>query len=124
MSDPADGPRIRELSNGVPGGLQGLVDLFISHTSEARADLRKAADEGRVVDVQLLAHRGAGTAGAFGAGRLLELFREIEAAARQNASDAIAPLVAALEQELARVHLFLETLVARADSGDGPDRPA
>lgn len=111
MFDPADGARIRELSNGVPGGLRGLVELFISHTGEAAAQLRRAADEGRVVDVQLLSHRGAGTAGALGAARLMALFRELESAARQSAQERLAPLVTDLEQELARVHAYLASLI-------------
>ena len=116
MPDPADDVRIRELSNGVPGGLRGLIDLFVSHTREAAGQLRSASDEGRIVDVQVLSHRGAGTAGAFGATRLMELFRELESAARQPAAARIAPLVAELDQELARVHEFLSSLLDDVDA--------
>jgi HPt (histidine-containing phosphotransfer) domain-containing protein len=111
MPDPADGDRIRELSNGVPGGLRGLVELFISHTGEAAGQLRKAVDEGRAVDVQVLSHRGAGTAGAFGAARLMALFRELESTARQSATERLAVLVTDLEQELTRVHAYLASLI-------------
>ncbi len=111
MSDPADASRIRQLADGVPGGLRGLVELFVSHTTEAAGQLRAAATEARAAEVQMLAHRGAGTAGAFGAVQLTALFRQVEALATQPQMPGIGPHVDALEEELARVHRFLSALL-------------
>ena len=115
--DPADAARLNELSNGVPGGLRGLVELFVSHTTEAARHLRAAANESRAADVQMLAHRGAGTAGAIGATRLVELFRKLEVLARQPGMPGLDTLVGSVEHELARVHGFLSQLTAERPRG-------
>jgi HPt (histidine-containing phosphotransfer) domain-containing protein len=112
MSDAADPARISQLAEGVPGGVKGLVELFITHTSESMRQLRAAADESRAPDVHLHAHRGAGTAGALGAAQLADLFRKLEASARQPGMPDVRALVAEVEQELMRVHVFLSTLIS------------
>jgi HPt (histidine-containing phosphotransfer) domain-containing protein len=110
MSDPADIERIRRFADDMPGGLQDLVEQFIAHTAETVRDLRAAADAADVARVQLLAHRGAGTAGVFGAARLMELLRQAESQAKEKAMTQAAGSVAEVEVELARVHAFLRTL--------------
>jgi HPt (histidine-containing phosphotransfer) domain-containing protein len=110
MSDPADIERIRHFADDMPGGLQDLVEQFIAHMAETVRELRAAADIEDVARVQLLAHRGAGTAGVFGAARLMELLRRTESQAKEKAMAQAAASVAEVEAELARVHAFLRTL--------------
>jgi HPt (histidine-containing phosphotransfer) domain-containing protein len=117
MKDPADASRINQLADGTPGGLRRLIDLFITHSSETTAQLRAAAADARTGDVEMLAHRAAGTAGALGAARLMGLFRQIEALAKQPQPEGLAPLVAAAEEELARVHAFLSGIADQHDRG-------
>lgn len=114
MADAADTTRIKQVSNGVPGGLTALVELFISHTTETARQLRVAADESRAAEVHMLAHRGVGTAGAFGAVRLTELFRKLDVLARQPQMEGVGDLLTELEAELARVHAFLSALIVES----------
>jgi HPt (histidine-containing phosphotransfer) domain-containing protein len=107
MKDPADASRITQLSDGTPGGLRRLIDLFITHSSDTAAQLRSAVSDSRPADIEMLAHRAAGTAGAFGASRLMGLLRQIESQARQPPPEGLAALVVEVEAELARVHAFL-----------------
>jgi HPt (histidine-containing phosphotransfer) domain-containing protein len=110
MKDPADASRINQLADGTPGGLRGLIDLFIAHSSETVRQLRAAAAASRAGEVEMLAHRAAGTAGAFGATQLMGLLRRIEALAKQPHPEGLDALAVEVEQELARVHAFLTAI--------------
>jgi HPt (histidine-containing phosphotransfer) domain-containing protein len=112
MSAPIDAPRIRQLAEGIPGGLRELVELFISHTGTTMVELRAAVDGGNITAVGTLAHRCCGSAGAFGAARLLERLRALESAAKQGRSEAIPELVDDVSHELGRTHDALTRLLA------------
>jgi HPt (histidine-containing phosphotransfer) domain-containing protein len=111
MADPADVARIRQFADDIPGGLQELVEQFIAHTAETVRELRAAVDAGDVPRVQMLAHRGAGTAGVCGAARLMELLREVESHAKANNPEPLHAAVAEVDAELAHVHAFLGRLL-------------
>lgn len=110
MSNPADASRIHAFADGTPEGLRSLVELFIRHTSDTFSELRAAAPS-RPADVQMLAHRAAGAAGACGATLLTALLREVEASAKARDMHRIDQQVAAVQLELARVHAFLTALL-------------
>ena len=117
MKDPADASRINQLSDGTPGGLRRLIDLFITHSSDTAAQLRSAVTESRPADVEMLAHRAAGTAGAFGASRLMGLLRQVETLAKQPHAEGLPALVTEVEEELARVHAFLSQVADQHERG-------
>jgi HPt (histidine-containing phosphotransfer) domain-containing protein len=117
MADPADVARIRQFAEDMPGGLQELVEQFIAHTAETLRELRAALDAADVPRVQMLAHRGAGTAGVCGAARLLALLREVESQARGQNVEPLDASIAEAEAELARVHAFLGRLLEDERSG-------
>lgn len=114
MQEPADAARIRQFADDVPGGLAALVEQFIQHSADTVRDLRAAADAGTAPQVRLLAHRGAGTAGVFGAAPLMALLRRAEALSEQGDITAARGAVAEVEAELARVHDFLHHLLQEA----------
>lgn len=111
MSEPIDAVRIRQLADGIPGGLRELVELFISHTRTTMSELRAAADADNVPAIGTLAHRCCGSAGAFGANRLLEFLRALESAAKQGRREAIPALLDDVAQELGRTHEALTRLL-------------
>ncbi len=115
MTAPADAARIRQFADDVPGGLQALVEQFIQHSAETIRDLRAAAEAGAAAQVHLLAHRGAGTAGVFGAAPLTELLRRTESLGRDGDVAAARLAVAEVEAELTRVHEYLRTLLEQAN---------
>jgi HPt (histidine-containing phosphotransfer) domain-containing protein len=79
--------------------------------------LRTAVTESRPADVEMLAHRAAGTAGAFGASRLMGLLRQVEAVAKQSSAEQLSTLVTEVEAELARVHAFLSQVADQHERG-------
>jgi HPt (histidine-containing phosphotransfer) domain-containing protein len=111
MTEPADIERIREFADAMPGGLKELVEEFIAHTTETVRELRASANAVDAKQVQMFAHRAAGTAGVCGAYRLLDLLRVVELQAKQKATDRFDEGVAEVEAELVRVHAFLAQLL-------------
>jgi HPt (histidine-containing phosphotransfer) domain-containing protein len=110
MTTPADAARIREFADGMPGGVRGFVELFVTHTTAAARELRAAVQQGNAADIQAVAHRSIGSSAACGAVRLTQLLREVETAGRDGRLDGIDARVGELEAELSRVHAFLQAL--------------
>lgn len=115
MTAPADAARIRQFADDVPGGLRALVEQFIQHSGDTVRDLRAAAEAGTASQVRLLAHRGAGTAGVFGAAPLMELLRRTESLGLDGDIAAARLAVAEVEAELTRLHEYLRTLLDQAN---------
>jgi HPt (histidine-containing phosphotransfer) domain-containing protein len=120
MREPVDPSRIALLADGMPGGVQGLVNLFVSHVGATLTELREASDAARAEDVRQLAHRACGAAGAIGAPVLLERLRHVESLGRQRAMRGIDSHVRAVEEEFVRVSEYLAALVARYRGGGSP----
>lgn len=98
--------------------LTELVTLFLRDTPDRLRDL-----EARPLDPSVsarVAHAVKGSAGNLGATRLQALASSLEEAGREAAGpEALAPMVAALCVEYARVAAYLETVIAgRAGGSD------
>lgn len=109
MMPPAvDLSRLEDCSDGTAADVRALVDEFLSDVGDTIHALGSAVDGGHVADVALLAHRAAGASGACGAARLAELLRAFEERARGGQLDGSSTLMREVDEELARVALFLE----------------
>ena len=107
MPNPIDLERFRDCSDGTEAGLDQLADLFLAHIVETADALRPAVTEGRAGDIQSVAHKGAGAAGACGARQLRELLTELEMLGAEERLERTAAVFGEIEQEVARVRDYL-----------------
>lgn len=91
-----------------PALLQPLFDEFVASNHDAQQILEQAARVGDHVEMQRMAHRIAGSARILGANDLAEVAEQLERAVLTGSLTALAPLVQACAQELARVTSELE----------------
>lgn len=82
-----------------------IVAFFVEYMTGQLDALRAAVHDGRVEDVELIAHRCAGSSGTYGLDPLVEPFAAIERRAR-NGDLTAAP---ALEREARAVFATIET---------------
>jgi HPt (histidine-containing phosphotransfer) domain-containing protein len=75
---------LRNLLGEGPDGYEGLVDTFVDRMPEVIADAKSAASEGRLEDVESLAHKVKGEASTLGAAQLSKLAKSIEEGAREE----------------------------------------
>jgi PAS domain S-box-containing protein len=84
-------------------GVIELIDVFLDRAPDQVADLRSVLDRNDVDEVRRGAHTLKSNAATFGAQRLEELCRELEASAKVGALDGAAHQLTRIESELARV---------------------
>ena len=109
MSDPVDLERLREFSDGTNDGVRMLAGLFLDQLEEAARALRRSA--GARMELETIAHRTGGTAGACGADALAGVLLNIESMAQAGQVEQAAGLLPQLERELAAVRQFLRVKV-------------
>lgn len=90
-------------SDGEPGLLVELVDLFLSDTPPRMRNLEVALKSGDARTVEEIAHSLKSSCGNLGAASLSALFREIEALGRGRQLDSVPSLVAKSNAEFRRV---------------------
>lgn len=114
--DPSVIEAIRALPNQKNGNpLKHLVGIYLTHTPTAIRQLRAAADGGECAEAQRITHTIRSSASMFGATALATLLGESHEAARTGQPVRLRPLVAAVEQEYARVECALRELLRDAD---------
>jgi PAS domain S-box-containing protein len=94
---------VASLGDDGPTSVGALIDAFVEHAPEQLAALTTALEQRRADDVRREAHTLKSNAASFGARRLEELCRELEAEARSGALDDRAELVARIATEWDRV---------------------
>jgi HPt (histidine-containing phosphotransfer) domain-containing protein len=118
MRPAVDLERLAEFSDGTEQGMRTIGRIFLEDISETLDALRDAVARGNPADVRQIAHRAGGSSGACGAPRLAALLQDLENIARSGSIEGSGPLVAAIDAELERVRLFLQTmLVPRGETG-------
>lgn len=105
MPDPVDLERLREFSDGTDDGVRTLAGLFLDELEEAARALGRSV--GTPTELETIAHRTGGTAGACGAVALAGVLLNIESMARAGQVEQAAGLLPQLERELAAVRQFL-----------------
>lgn len=105
MPDPVDLERLREFSDGTDEGVRTLAGLFLHELEEAADALRRSA--GAQAELETVAHRAGGTAGACGAVALASVLLNIESMARAGQIEQAAGLLPQLDRELTAVRQFL-----------------
>jgi HPt (histidine-containing phosphotransfer) domain-containing protein len=105
MPDPVDLERLREFSDGTDDGVRTLAGLFLDELEEAARALRRSA--GARTELETIAHRIGGTAGACGAVALAGVLSSIESMAHAGQVEQAAELLPQLERELTAVRQFL-----------------
>lgn len=108
MPDPVDLERLREFSDGTDDGVRTLAGLFLEELEEAARALERSA-AGAGTELEAIAHRTGGTAGACGAVALAGVLLNIESIAHAGQVEQAAGLLPQLERELTAVRLFLRT---------------
>jgi HPt (histidine-containing phosphotransfer) domain-containing protein len=109
MPDPVDLERLRELSDGTDDGVRTLAGLLLDELEEAACALRRSA--GARTELESIAHRTGGTAGACGAVALAGVLLNIESIAHAGQVEQAAGLLPQLERELTAVRQFLRIQV-------------
>jgi HPt (histidine-containing phosphotransfer) domain-containing protein len=108
MPDPVDLERLREFSDGTSDGVRTLAALFLDELEQAHRALGRAAAANRSSELESIAHRAGGSAGACGASTLAGVLLHIESMARAGQMDQAARLLAQFEAELTAVQQFLQ----------------
>ena len=110
----AGSPIDRELALSRVGGdtelLREIACLFLEDYPKVMAELRDAAARGDASGVERTAHSLKGSVSNFGAKGVIETALQIEDFGRAKQLAEIAPLLQALERELAAIHPELAAL--------------
>ena len=116
--DPSAIDRLRQLGERSGQNLLGaIVASFQSSAPEIVAKLSSELDRGRFEEVRHLTHTLRGSAATFGALRLVDLCRELNARAQAEDVDRARDLIPALNEVLQRV---LGALATAAEARDEP----
>jgi HPt (histidine-containing phosphotransfer) domain-containing protein len=107
MPDPVDLERLREFSDGTDDGVRTLAGLFLDELEEAARGLGRSAAASARTELEAIAHRAGGTAGACGAVALAGVLLNVESMARVGEVEQAAGLLPQLERELTAVRQFL-----------------
>jgi HPt (histidine-containing phosphotransfer) domain-containing protein len=107
MPDPVDLERLREFSDGTDDGVRTLAGLFLDELEEAARALGRSASASARTELEIIAHRTGGTAGACGAVALASVLLNIESLAHAGQVEEAAGLLPQLERELTAVREFL-----------------
>jgi PAS domain S-box-containing protein len=108
---------LRALVGGDPALLGELIDSFLQDTPPLLVALRRSLDEGSAEGVRQAAHPLKSTSRDFGATRLSELARELEAMGKAGTLEGAAALVAQVEAEYSGVKAALEAVRAGENEG-------
>jgi len=92
-----------------------VVARFVSTAPELGASLSRQFSAGNAEELWRIAHSLRSSAAALGANRLAERAGEIEHIAREQGLDALQPLLAALEHELAAALKSLSAMTGEFD---------
>ena len=112
MPPAVDLERLAEFSDGTEDGLRTLIRIFLEDITQMIGELRAAVPRADGAEIRLLAHRSAGSSSACGAARLAELLGDLEEAGRSSRLDGSSGMMTAIDTELDRVTLFLQTYLA------------
>jgi HPt (histidine-containing phosphotransfer) domain-containing protein len=104
--------RFRDLAPGGDAATTELVELFLEQMIEQLPHLRDAVERGAAAEVELIAHRCAGTAATCGADPLARLLLAIERVAHGGTVAGAADLLVAADTAFARVRDFLAGYLA------------
>jgi HPt (histidine-containing phosphotransfer) domain-containing protein len=104
---PLDRARLLEVSGGLEGFSEELVELFVEDARSRIAAIIEAVRRGDAAEVGREAHSLKGSASNVGAGAMERLSRELEMAARSGDLSGAPGWVDALDAELARVRAAL-----------------
>jgi HPt (histidine-containing phosphotransfer) domain-containing protein len=107
MPDPVDLERLCEFSDGTADGVRTLAGLFLDELEEAARALALSAAAGAWTELETIAHRSGGTAGACGAVALAGVLLQLESMAHGGQVEQAAGLLPQLERELTAVRQFL-----------------
>jgi PAS domain S-box-containing protein len=104
--EPAALGRLRETVGGEED-LAELVALFLQDSARLVGELRRSVEAGRTEEARRHAHTLKSTAASFGASRLTELCRRIEALAEGGTVEEAVGLMAGVDAEFSRVRVAL-----------------
>jgi HPt (histidine-containing phosphotransfer) domain-containing protein len=107
MPEPVDLERLREFSDGSDEGVRTLAALLLDELEEAARALSDSADAGAWTELETLAHRIGGTAGACGAVALAAVLLNIESMAHAGQMEQAIGLLPQLDRELTAVRQFV-----------------
>ena len=99
--------RFRELAPGGHAAVVQLIDLFLEQMREQMARLRDAIDRNAIADVELIAHRTAGTSATCGADLVAPPLLELERLAGHGQLAGAGALADAATAAFARTEDFL-----------------
>ena len=103
------------IHDAAESGDLGKVKAYLSHSPKALSGLRAAAAEGSIEAVRMAAHSLKSSSANLGAASLTALFKTLEHQATAGNAEAIAPLVAQIIVEFAKVRAELEVELAPSD---------
>jgi CheY-like chemotaxis protein/HPt (histidine-containing phosphotransfer) domain-containing protein len=105
---PVDLARLFEAMGDDPGELHAMVDLYLNDMAGNIERLRIAIASGNANEVNSLAHNGVGVSATCGIVALVEPLRQLERLGHEKQLNGAAALSAQIDQEFARVRLFLK----------------
>lgn len=105
---------LQDLSIFLEDDLAGMIDLFISHSSDLIAKVVKACGEQNVEQVVLYLHSFKGGAKNMGALSLEEKCLELEARAKSGDLDSVSANIHHLNQEINELSIALKAYVKPA----------
>jgi CheY-like chemotaxis protein len=105
--------RLVKITAGDPGLLPALIDTFLADAPRLAENARRGLQQAQAGEVQRAAHTLKSTAATFGATRLSELSRSLEALASSGTLDGAAGLILRIEAECQAVRIALETVRER-----------
>lgn len=100
------------MDDGVPEGLTGVCDLFLTGVPARLADIEAALADERIDDAGKAAHSLKGTAGAFGARRVGEVAGRLEQVCRATDRTSATGLLEELREEFLVFRNILATRLA------------
>jgi len=112
---PLDLQRLHKISRGKVQLQHRLIAAFLDASDTDVDDLAVAIDNNDLEAVRDRAHRLKGAAANVGARSLSQRAAELEALAVDRNLDAASPLLAGIENDLRRIHAYLEELSATSD---------
>ena len=106
-----------EAADDAPGLLRELVDTFVQTSAAELAGMRAAVDAADADALRRAAHGLKGSSASLGAVDVQRLAQEVETYARAGRTAGCEPLVASLDEEVARAIVALRTYGSAAASG-------
>ena len=97
----------RELAPDGDAAVKELVEVFLEQMREQMANLKDAIDRNAVADVELIAHRCAGTTATCGADAVAQPLLTLERLARDGTLSGAAPVFESASTAFARAEQFL-----------------